>query len=50
MAQKLHFVEQIIAKLREIEKLQGQGISIPTSRPRGGSVLSWIRLKPDLVS
>ena len=31
-----HTVEQVIAKLREIEKLQGQGIPIPKAAKRVG--------------
>ncbi len=31
-----HTVEQIIAKLREVEKLQGQGIAIPKAAKRVG--------------
>jgi transposase len=31
---KKHSVEQIIAKLREIEKLTGQGISVPMAAKR----------------
>jgi transposase-like protein len=33
---KKHSVEQIIAKLREIEKLTGQGMSIPMAAKRVG--------------
>jgi putative transposase len=36
MAQKRHSVEQIIAKLREVEKLQAQGVSIPTAAKKVG--------------
>jgi len=35
-APKKHSVEQIIAKLREVEKLTGQGISIPMAAKRVG--------------
>lgn len=31
-----HTVEQIVAKLREIEKLQGQGMPIPKGGQAGG--------------
>jgi transposase len=33
---KKHSVEQIIAKLREVEKLTGQGMSIPMAAKRVG--------------
>ena len=36
MASKRHSVEQIIAKLREVEKLQGQGMSIPMAAKKVG--------------
>ncbi|MHB8437877.1 MAG: transposase [Acidimicrobiales bacterium] len=36
MPQKRHTVEQIIAKLREIEKLTGQGMSIPMAAKKVG--------------
>ena len=36
MATKKHSVEQIIAKLREVEKLTGQGMSIPMAAKRVG--------------
>jgi transposase len=36
MAVKKYTVEQIIGKLREIEKLQGQGMSIPAAAKRVG--------------
>ena len=36
MPVKKHSVEQIIAKLREIEKLTGQGMSIPMAAKRVG--------------
>jgi transposase-like protein len=36
MAQKRHSVEQIIAKLREVEKLQAQGVSIPAAAKKVG--------------
>ncbi len=36
MATKRHSVEQIIAKLREVEKLTGQGLSIPQAAKRVG--------------
>ena len=35
-APKKHSVEQIIAKLREVEKLTGQGMSIPMAAKRVG--------------
>jgi putative transposase len=35
-AAKKHTVEQIIAKLREVEKLTAQGMSIPMVAKRGG--------------
>ena len=35
-APKRHSVEQIIAKLREVEKLTGQGMSIPMAAKRVG--------------
>lgn len=44
MPVKKHSVEQIIAKLREVEKLTGQGMSIPMAakkvRRHGPDVLS----------
>lgn len=36
MPVKKHSVEQIIAKLREIEKLTGQGMSIPLAAKKVG--------------
>ena len=36
MPVKKHSVEQIIAKLREVEKLTGQGMSIPMAARRVG--------------
>ena len=36
MPTKRHSVEQIIAKLREMEKLTGQGMSIPMAAKRVG--------------
>ena len=36
MPAKKYTVEQIIAKLREIEKLQGQGMSIPQAAKKVG--------------
>jgi putative transposase len=36
MAVKKYTVEQIITKLREVEKLQGQGMSIPAAAKRVG--------------
>ena len=36
MPTKRHSVEQIIAKLREVEKLTGQGMSIPQAAKRVG--------------
>jgi putative transposase len=36
MAQKRYTAEQIVAKLREAEKLQGQGMTIPQSCKRLG--------------
>jgi transposase len=36
MAVKKYSVEQIIGKLREVEKLQGQGMSIPAASKRVG--------------
>ena len=36
MPVKKHSVEQIIAKLREIERLTGQGMSIPMAAKRVG--------------
>jgi putative transposase len=36
MAQKRYSAEQIVAKLREAEKLQGQGMTIPQSCKRLG--------------
>ena len=36
MVTKKHTVEQIIAKLREVEKLTGQGMSIPMAAKRVG--------------
>ena len=36
MANKRHSIEQIIAKLREVEKLQGQGLTIPAAAKRVG--------------
>jgi putative transposase len=36
MAVKKYTVEQIIGKLREVEKLQGQGMSIPAASKRVG--------------
>ena len=36
MANKRHSVEQIIAKLREVEKLQGQGMPIPMAAKKVG--------------
>lgn len=33
---KKHTIEQIIAKLREVEKLQGQGMSIPLAAKKVG--------------
>ena len=36
MPTKRHSVEQIIAKLREVEKLTGQGMSIPMAAKRVG--------------
>jgi putative transposase len=36
MAGQRHTVEQIIAKLREVEKLQGQGIPIPKAAKKVG--------------
>ena len=36
MATKKHSIEQIIAKLREVEKLQGQGLTIPAAAKRVG--------------
>ena len=38
-ARKRYSVEQIIAKLREAEKLQGQGLAIPQACKR--PVLDW---------
>jgi transposase len=35
-AAKKYSVEQIIAKLREVEKLQGQGLSIPAAAKKLG--------------
>jgi len=35
-ASKKHSVEQIIAKLREVEKLTGQGMSIPVAAKKVG--------------
>lgn len=35
-ATKKHTVEQIIAKLREVEKLTGQGMSIPLASKKVG--------------
>jgi len=36
MVTKKHTVEQIIAKLREVEKLTGQGMSIPMAAKKVG--------------
>jgi putative transposase len=36
MPVKKHSVEQIIAKLREVEKLTGQGMSIPMAAKKVG--------------
>jgi putative transposase len=36
MATKKHTVEQIIAKLREVEKLTGQGMTIPMAAKKVG--------------
>jgi transposase len=36
MAVKKHTVEQIIVKLREVEKLTGQGMTIPQAAKRVG--------------
>jgi transposase len=36
MASKRYSVEQIVAKLREMEKLQGQGLTIPQACKRIG--------------
>ena len=36
MPAKRYSVEQIVAKLREAEKLQGQGLTIPQSCKRPG--------------
>ena len=36
MPTKRHSVEQIIAKLREVEKLTGQGMSIPMAAKKVG--------------
>ncbi|MGD0321861.1 MAG: transposase [Acidimicrobiales bacterium] len=36
MPTKRHTVEQIIAKLREVEKLTGQGMSIPMAAKKVG--------------
>jgi len=36
MAVKKYSVEQIIGKLKEVEKLQGQGMSIPAASKRVG--------------
>jgi putative transposase len=36
MPGKAHTVEQIIAKLREVEKLTGQGMSIPMAAKKVG--------------
>lgn len=36
MAVRKYSVEQIIGKLREVEKLQGQGLSIPAASKRVG--------------
>jgi transposase-like protein len=36
VANKRHSIEQIIAKLREVEKLQGQGLTIPAAAKRVG--------------
>jgi len=42
---KRHSIEQIVAKLREVEKLQGQGMSIPMEAKKVGitdqTFLSW---------
>jgi putative transposase len=36
VANKRHSIEQIIAKLREVEKLQRQGLTIPAAAKRVG--------------
>jgi transposase-like protein len=36
MATKKHSVEQIIAKLREVEKLTGQGLPVPMAAKKVG--------------